>query len=353
MNNEMDMDLIRETEREDAPVSAGTRSGTTRSEDKRAPPGPACYKAEFKTRSRSSSAASERRSRRRDGFDANRGTQAEASDSDRSEGRSTVVLTDDAEAEAEEEFFSPSGSREPSARRKTGEEEPSLKRKADEAEPSEVTQRKQGRPPTTGEYAGRAEAQRLLNTELRETIELERENTLRRLSAGQILASINRSVEAYTEKLECAPTADVANRNRDHMAEVIRVASTSKNLQGGFIKILKQAAACGMAATEVLRTRADSCDSENESDTNRQLKAIRRELEATKREARAAREEAEALRKELAEEKMKAKRGARRRATIEEDSPPIPEGKKGQVRGLGNRGTGKASGHGGPPTDGD
>lgn len=327
--NDTDTDTARETEREEAPVSAGTRSGTARGEGKQAPPGPACFKTEYRSRSRSSSAASERRSRRRKGFDANRGAQA-ASDSDRSGDGSTVVLTDDPDGDqdAEEEFFSPSGSRDPSAKGRTGEEESSLKRKAAETEPTEVTRRKQGRPPSTSEYVGLAKAQEDLNRELRETAELERENTLRRLSVGQIFTNMSRNVEEYAKKLENAPTADVASRNRDHMAEVARVAHTSKNLQGGFVKILKQAAACGMAATDVLRTRADIRGEENESETTRQLKAIRRELEATKREARAAREEAEALRKELAEEKQKAKRGVRRRAIIEDYPPNSPTGRR-------------------------
>lgn len=180
-----------------------------------------------------------RRSRRRAGFDANRHA-AEAADLEQGEGGSSVVvLSDDT---GEEEYFSPSESREPSLKRKM----------ADGEEVPEVTRRKQGMPQTTGLYVGRAKAQEKLNKELKETAELERESILMRMSPGEIFASEDRRVDAYAEELERAPTADVAHQSRNHMAEVLRVANTSKNLQGGFIKILKQAAACGVAATEIL-----------------------------------------------------------------------------------------------------
>lgn len=155
---------------------------------------------------------------------------------------------------------------------------------------------------------------------MREKAELERENTIQRMSLGEVFAREDRRVDAFAEKLEYAPTADVASRSREHMAEVLRVATTSRNLQGSFVKILKQAAACGVAATEVLRTRADR--GEGDDETSWQIRAMRRELAEAKRDAQTARAEAESLRRELAAEKERGGRATRRRAIIVDDSPP-------------------------------
>lgn len=285
------MEVDQGSELDHKSVSDKLRREPQRGDEEMEPPGLVCSSGGRMTRSRSSSVSSvsslgagsastalaaARKSRRSDGFNANRRA-ATAANSGRGDGGSTVVVVSD-DTKDGEEFFSPSTSREPSLKRKItdGEEVP------------EVTQRKQGRPQTTGLYVGRAKAQEEFNRELRETAELERENTLRKMSAGQLFANVNRNVEAYVGEMENAPMADVAHRIREHMAEVLRVASSSKNLQGGFIKILKQAAACGMAAVDVLRTRADSGESGN---TLWQPEAMRREMENIKREARTAREE--------------------------------------------------------------
>lgn len=318
-DNELDMDLDLESKSEDTPVSAGTRSKSERGEETRAPPGPACSKAEFKSRLRSSSAASERRSRRRAEFNVNRARTA-ASDSDREGDRSsTVILSDDQGADTDEEFCLPSGSR-----------EPSLKRKAGSAESLDGTQRKQGRPQTTGLYAGRAEAIERVNLLKKEEAKLNQEKVLMNLSAGQIFSSIENDVEDAMEKLQNNPTADVAQEIRQNMSEVVRVAKISTNLQGGMKKILKHAAVIGAASAEVLRTRADR--DKADSDALRQIKALRRELEVTKKEAlsakieaEAARMEAEALREELVEANVRQRRGGGRRRVIVDDdgSPPI------------------------------
>lgn len=190
--------------------------------------------------------------------------------------------------------------------------------------------RKQGRPQTTGQYVKRAEAIEELNKKKREMAELEEEKIIRSMSTGQIFSKVETAVEKAVEEMENTPTADVANQARKCMAEVLKVAKSSKNLKGGYVRILKQAAVVGAASVEVLRTRADS--SESDSDPLRQLKVMRRVLDSVKREAQTAREEverakkeAETLRKELAEAKAQRERGnGRRREVIadDEDSPP-------------------------------
>lgn len=89
-----------------------------------------------------------------------------------------------------------------------------------------------------------------------------------------------------------SPTADIAHRTRECMAEVYKVAKSSRNLQGGYIRILKHAAVMGSASTEVLRTRADNNSGSDNGEASRQLKAMRKELAAVRQEAQQAKEEA-------------------------------------------------------------
>lgn len=150
------------------------------------------------------------------------------------------------------------------------------------------------------------------------------------MSIGQFFCKVGRgeeSLEETVERLEMAPTADVANRTREAMAEVMRVARTSRNLQGSFVRILKQAAVTGAASAEVLRTRADS--NEPESEILRQLQTMRLELDSTKREAQAAKEEANALRKKIAEMEVQQKR---HRSTV---TVPMVEDIQGEAEDTG------------------
>lgn len=186
-----------------------------------------------------------------------------------------------------------------------------------------MTRRKQGRPQTTGLYVGRADAIEACNQKEREQAKLEEEKILRNMTSGQIFSKLERDLEVAVEELENTPTADVANQAREHMAQVARVARGSKNLNGSYVRLLKQAAVMGAASAEVLRTRADR--GENDSEISRQLKAIRRELADVKREAAAAREEADSLHKELAKERERGKRVSRRKAVIDDSPPPSPE----------------------------
>lgn len=149
---------------------------------------------------------------------------------------------------------------------------------------------------------------------------------VRRMTSRQVLANHAASVEDKLDELGNAPTVDLAQRARDSMVEVWKIASISKNLKGDFVKELKQAAAVGAASTELLSQRVESNDSE--SDALRQIKILRKELEQAKCEARAAKEEAERvkremekLRKELTEAKG-SERPKRRVRTVIEDSPP-------------------------------
>lgn len=71
---------------------------------------------------------------------------------------------------------------------------------------------------------------------------------VRRMTSRQVLANHAASVEDKLDELGNAPTVDLAQRARDSMVEVWKIASISKNLKGDFVKELKQAAAVGAAS---------------------------------------------------------------------------------------------------------
>lgn len=103
------------------------------------------------------------------------------------------------------------------------------------------------------------------------------------MSSGQIFSKLERDLEEAVSEMSDTPTADIASQARECMAGVLKVAKSSRNLKGGFVKILKHAAVMGSASAEVLRTRADSNGTDD--DALRQVKALKREFEQIKREA--------------------------------------------------------------------
>lgn len=183
-----------------------------------------------------------------------------------------------------------------------GEDEQLLKRKIAEDEENcgglSKTRKKQGWPQTTGPHGGRVAALEEASSTAKEAAEPGSERAVKNLTTEQLFRKVERDLEETLEEFEHAPTADVANQARTSMAEVLRIARTSRNLQGGYIKRLKQAAVVGTATAEVLRTRLD-CPGDAESDSRRQIRALKSELEGVRREAQTAKEEAETLRKEL------------------------------------------------------
>lgn len=285
-NNAEEMEVGQGSDMDHMPAPAGTRREAERGEVERAPSGPACSKTRCGTRSRSGSVSSvssctssastamtaERKSRREVAHEANRLAVAVAKEQGGEEQPPIYVDSDESE-----EGSRSSDRREHPLKRKMADVE-------DSGELSEETRRKQGRPQTTGLYVKRAEAFEELNKKKRESAKLDEQKVIRSMSTGQVFSKVERDLEEAVEEMENTPTADVAQQARKCMAEVLKVAKGSKNLQGGYVRILKHAAVVGAATAEVLRTRADS----SESDSN-----AFRQLDSVKREAQAAREEAE------------------------------------------------------------
>lgn len=326
-NSAEKMDVDQPDDAVHMPAPGGIGRETERGEAEMVPPGPVSAKKKRGTRPRSGSASSgssqgsgtstatrtEERDRRAAAREAIR--QAEMRDEERQMGEEQTPFN--VESEDSEDGYRSSTSR--------GEDEQLLKRKIAEDEENcgglPKTRKKQGWAQTTGPHGGRAAALEEANRMAKETAEPETGRAVKNLTTEQLFRKVEKDLEETLEEFEHAPTADVANQVRTSMAEVLRIARTSRNLQGGYVKKLKQAAVVGTASAEVLRTRLD-CPGDAESDIRRQIRALKSELEGVRREAQTAKAEAETLRKELEEERVKRGRGSGRRTIIIDDSPP-------------------------------
>lgn len=311
-------------------VSAEATARRTQGEGEIPPLGPACSKARHIARTRNASATpgtsltskaaadrmASRKSQRQAALDYNRFAALATAEQEDGDQPPICIDSDEAEDADHAERGKP-----PLKRRMTkedGEEEPSSS--------EETREKKRGRPRTTGLYVGRGDAIERANKLRRESLELEAEKSMRSLKQRQVLANHRASVEDKLDELGNAPNEDLSNRVRESMAHVWKLAVSSKNLKGGYVKELKQAAAVSAASMEILSARMESSDPEG--DALKQIKALRKALEQTKREAIAAKEEAEKakqemekLRKELAEIKESG-RPRRRVRAVREDSPP-------------------------------
>lgn len=344
-DDELDTDMDTKGEKEEngaaehAPVSAGTRSMTLREEQARAPPGPSSAKERYRARSRSGSVSSgssrasdasaamaaERKSRREQAQKKNRQALARARERAKRTEAPIIVIASESEGAVEEEERGSPIREDPSRKRKMAADEEG------ESDMSDETRKKQGRPSRTECYISRAKALEERNQKMREAAALDNERILKTMSSGQVFSKLESDLERAMDDLGEAPTADLASRARECMAEVIKVAKGSRNLQGGYIRILKNAAVIGSATAEILRTRADAISGTDSPDVPVQLRELRSELERVKREARVAREEAvkanteaDRLRKELVEV-MRRTRGRRRTFIRDSSASPSPD----------------------------
>ncbi|CAK9820202.1 hypothetical protein ANTQUA_LOCUS10541 [Anthophora quadrimaculata] len=184
-----------------------------------------------------------------------------------------------------------------------GHRDPSLSRTEDNDADSDgsdmlfdpLHRRKRGRPPTTGDYAGLAAAKRQY-LELSAAVEkMEKAQAAEQASATP--PGPSRGSKPLPEEAELAaelrhlPTGDIAAQMLEHLKEVERIAGTSRNLQGGFVRKLRIAARTVAAATAevVKRTETSSPASLLEADNIRlRMKVEDLEAELSKLKAEAA-----------------------------------------------------------------
>lgn len=155
---------------------------------------------------------------------------------------------------------------------------------------------RQGRPQTTGLYAGCAEAQRRLADQEERLLRLRQEEQLRALTMEDFYKKCCVDVEDAIERMRVNPSADLTNRARELQRNVMHVAKVSSKIKGDKRKLLKDSALYTIACVEVLRTRlAEGPD----TDANAQIRELRRELDALKEERREALEKISALERAL------------------------------------------------------
>lgn len=135
--------------------------------------------------------------------------------------------------------------------------------------------------------------------------------------------SWTRDVEEAAEELSEAPNADVANKARKCLTNVLKVAKISKNLKGTCVRDLRQAVVVGTAAIEILRTRSDGGSEEINQDISRQLEAMKGELQETKKENDQVKKEVDRLKQELKIEKTRGERTNRSRNSIVDDEDDV------------------------------
>ncbi|KAJ0173396.1 hypothetical protein K1T71_011572 [Dendrolimus kikuchii] len=125
--------------------------------------------------------------------------------------------------------------------------------------------RGRGRPPTTGEYVGLADAKRALVEAQRAELQLQTEKEIVERASAMVNARVTRSQTGITlASHQASPEARVAHAEglqrqiADSLAVVSGVAKVSKGLKGTLQKALKEAAAAIQEASEELLTRTNS-----------------------------------------------------------------------------------------------
>ncbi|XP_070512920.1 nucleolar and coiled-body phosphoprotein 1-like [Cardiocondyla obscurior] len=161
--------------------------------------------------------------------------------------------------------------------------------------------RKRGRPPTTGEYVGLAQAKlRLLEVEQEVAHKEEVSNILD--SSYKMTAKLRETsdsmVEGFMAELRDAPLEDLAARVFESQEKVLKVASVSKGLKGTMIKALKEAACVTRASTTLMASRSSRGA---ETDAESRFLTLSKELDDARKEIRNLHEEIRNLRSRAAE----------------------------------------------------
>ncbi|CAK9815590.1 hypothetical protein ANTPLA_LOCUS8712 [Anthophora plagiata] len=197
--------------------------------------------------------------------------------------------------------------------------------------------RKRGRPTTTGEYAGLAAAKRQY-LELAASVEKMEKAAEAEKAAGDTPGP-SRSAKPLPEEEEIAeslrqlPTGDIAAQVLDHLKEVERIAGTSRNLQGVFVRRLRLAARTVAAATTevVKRTESSGPTPFLEAD-NARLRCKVEDLEAQVNKLRAEVEASRARRRATSPEVGTRKETTPPRASRDRGGVSIPPTTRGSVR---------------------
>lgn len=146
-----------------------------------------------------------------------------------------------------------------------------------------------GRPPTSGKYVGLAKAKEAYNRALREELRLKAEKEVQEMQIRsrqgyQVSASLLPGNDPQT----AAANTDLGQQVADSVAVITKVATKSKNLSGGYVKCLKEAAASiADAFSELSRRTATDETARLQSDNSRlqaEMASLRKELAELKKD---------------------------------------------------------------------
>ncbi|XP_013166405.1 PREDICTED: uncharacterized protein LOC106116893 [Papilio xuthus] len=164
---------------------------------------------------------------------------------------------------------------------------------------SPLPRKRRGRPPTTGHYVGLAKAKLAL-------IEAEREEERRRAEAEVVAASrvararaqAHRLSETVTEDEEFQAAGSLSQIIEENVGVIKKVATTSKNLKGGYVRALKDAAEEISKMTKALQGRCSTDETKGLQADNARLRAevaqLRKEVADMKKHLLASNERSEA-----------------------------------------------------------
>ncbi|KAJ0179074.1 hypothetical protein K1T71_005849 [Dendrolimus kikuchii] len=141
---------------------------------------------------------------------------------------------------------------------------PKTPAKAKAAAKAPDAKRGRGRPPTTGEYVGLADAKKALVEAQRAELELQAEREIAERASAMATARVTRLQAGPALASQAPPEARAAHAEglqrqiADSLAVVTNVAKVSKGLKGTLQKALKDAAAAIQEASEELLSRTSS-----------------------------------------------------------------------------------------------
>ncbi|XP_073949067.1 uncharacterized protein [Choristoneura fumiferana] len=155
------------------------------------------------------------------------------------------------------------------------------------AEGQKPQTRGRGRPPTTGKYAGLAKAKEAYNRALREELRLKAELEVQDMQI-KTRQGYQRGISGRNDPEGTSANKDLGQQVTDSVAIINKVAVTSKNLSGGYIKCLKDAAAAiADAFSELSKRTATDETARLQADNNRlqaEVASLRKELADLKRD---------------------------------------------------------------------
>ncbi|RLU23203.1 hypothetical protein DMN91_003406 [Ooceraea biroi] len=151
----------------------------------------------------------------------------------------------------------------------------------------QAKRRGRGRPPTTGEYVGLAAAKkRWLEAERKEKDLEEEKELLERYPRLGNTNLINESERERKERMSEEKSEDIAIAVLDKIAMIDRMAKTSSNIKGTYVKLMRDIVQEVRVSTAVLLERTKEADKEEKRIMRKEIEDLKKEIEDLRKEVR-------------------------------------------------------------------